>query len=132
MRPPLYDSPTTRGLFDPVTGVYWASDCFAAPVARPTVFAAELDADEWAGGFLTFQQWNSPWFEMLDASRYAAAVDRFTALDPRAIASCHAPVLDGANVSRAFSLLRDVIHAPYTPMPNQAVLDSMLTAAATA
>ena len=32
VRPPLYDSPTTRGLFDTQTGVYWASDCFATPV----------------------------------------------------------------------------------------------------
>ncbi|HWC29464.1 MAG TPA: MBL fold metallo-hydrolase, partial [Dehalococcoidia bacterium] len=33
IRPPLYDSPTTRGLYDSKTGVYWASDCFATPVS---------------------------------------------------------------------------------------------------
>ncbi|MGH8981987.1 MAG: MBL fold metallo-hydrolase, partial [Acidimicrobiales bacterium] len=27
VRPPIYDAPTTRGLFDTTTGVYWASDC---------------------------------------------------------------------------------------------------------
>ena len=33
VRPPLYDSPTTRGLFDETTGVYWAVDSFACPMA---------------------------------------------------------------------------------------------------
>ena len=32
VRPPVFDSPTTRGLFDPTTGVYWASDSFATPM----------------------------------------------------------------------------------------------------
>ena len=32
IRPPIFDSPTTRGLFDTTTGVYWASDSFATPM----------------------------------------------------------------------------------------------------
>jgi Metallo-beta-lactamase superfamily len=32
VRPPVYDSPTTRGLFDTATGVYWGSDAFATPM----------------------------------------------------------------------------------------------------
>ena len=32
VRPPVFDSPTTRGLFDAKTGFYWASDSFAAPM----------------------------------------------------------------------------------------------------
>jgi flavorubredoxin len=35
VRPPIFDSPTTRGLFDPTTGVYWASDAFATPMLTP-------------------------------------------------------------------------------------------------
>jgi len=35
IRPPVFDSPTTRGLYDPVTGVYWASDSFATPMLTP-------------------------------------------------------------------------------------------------
>ena len=32
VRPPLWDSPTTRGLFDRSTGVYWGVDSFACPM----------------------------------------------------------------------------------------------------
>ena len=35
VRPPVYDSPTTRGLYDPTTRVYWAVDSFATPLPRP-------------------------------------------------------------------------------------------------
>jgi len=131
-RPPLFDSPTTRAVLDTRDRVLWAADCFATPLLQPAVHIDEVDPGFYAEGFRQFQQWNCPWFEMLDASRYAAAVDRFAALEPSAIASCHAPVLSGAHVAQAYALLRDVIHAPYTPMPNQSVLDSMLAAAAAA
>jgi flavorubredoxin len=32
--PPIYDSPTSRGLFDPKTGVYWAVDALGNPLER--------------------------------------------------------------------------------------------------
>ena len=32
IRPPVFDSPTTRGLYDPTTQVYWAVDTFATPL----------------------------------------------------------------------------------------------------
>ena len=34
LRPPVFDSPTTRGLFDSKTGVYWAVDTFATPLVQ--------------------------------------------------------------------------------------------------
>ena len=37
VRPPVYDSPTTRGLFDESTGVYWAVDCVRGADARCAV-----------------------------------------------------------------------------------------------
>ena len=32
VRPPVYDSPYTRGVYDPTTRVYYASDAFCAPM----------------------------------------------------------------------------------------------------
>lgn len=128
-RPPLYDSPTTRAIFDPRDGVLWASDCFATPLLQPAVTIDEVDPAFYAEGFRQFQQWNSPWFEMVDGARFGEAVARFAALAPAFIASCHAPLLLGDHVDQGFALLRDVIDAPYTPMPDQAVLEAMLAAA---
>ena len=43
VRPPIFDSPTTRGLYDPTTGVYWSSDAFATPIPTPRTEVTGLD-----------------------------------------------------------------------------------------
>jgi flavorubredoxin len=126
VRPPLYDSPTTRGLFDPSTGVYWASDCFATPVLQVAETVEELDPGFWAEGLAMFQTYNSPWVSLLDPARYAAEVDRFAALGVRAIATCHSPSITEPYVDKAVQMLRDVPAATVPPQPGQPVLDQIV------
>jgi flavorubredoxin len=130
VRPPLYDSPTTRGLFDPSTGVYWGSDCFAAPVPQPTRRVDEIDHEAWAQGFAMFQVYNSPWASLLDAGRYADEVDALARLGIRSIASSHGPAVPESHVDKAFQLLRDVPNAVVPPQPGQPVLEQILAAMA--
>ena len=66
VRPPIFDSPTTRGLFDPTTGVYWASDCFATPMLTPVRNVADLDHGFWLDGMTMFDHYVSPWLELVD------------------------------------------------------------------
>lgn len=126
VRPPLYDSPTTRGLFDPTTGVYWASDCFAAPVSTPTAFVDELDQDQWVEGFQTFQVWNSPWSSIVDSTRFAGVCNMVERLGITTIASCHSPTIGASQVGRAFDLLRQVPDGPFPPQPGQLDLDGIV------
>ncbi len=128
VRPPLYDSPTTRGLLDPSTGVYWASDCFATPVPSATAFVDELDPDEWAHGFTTFQKWNSPWVELVDGPKYHAEVERLRALGLRTIATCHGPTIGSAFVDQAFELMHAVPASQVPAQPGQPVLDDIVAA----
>ena len=76
VRPPVYDSPTTRGLFDPTTGVYWASDGFATPMLTPVRDVAALDPMFWDEGMLMFNQYVSPWITMAEEHKFQATVDR--------------------------------------------------------
>ncbi|MEZ5298591.1 MAG: MBL fold metallo-hydrolase [Ilumatobacteraceae bacterium] len=129
--PARHPAPAVRladdaGLFDPTTGVYWASDCYATPVQGPTAFVDELDPDAWAGGFQTFQAWNSPWVTMLDESRFAEACSVVERLEPRMIASCHGPTIGPSQVDRAFELLRLVPVTPIPPQPDQMALDQIV------
>lgn len=128
IRPPLYDSPTTRGLFDPVTGVYWASDCYACPVGTPMEFTDELDPDEWAAGVGVFARWNSPWVDLVDRGRYEQQCHRIEELPVRAIAGTHAPTIGASDVRRAHELVRSVPDVTAPPQPGQADLDAMLSA----
>lgn len=128
LRPALYDSPTTRGLFDPKTGVYWASDCFASPVSRATAFVDDMDAEEWTMGFAAFHRWNSPWVSLLDEDAFAVECRRLEQLRPMTIATCHGPTIETHRVHHAFELLRSMPTAFAPPQPDQAVLDQIVAA----
>ena len=128
VRPPLYDSPTTRGLFDDRTGVYWASDCYATPVPEGTAFVEALDPVAWAEGFHAFQHWNSPWVAMVEPDAFATACRRVEQLRPSTIATAHGPTIETSHVARAFELLRAVPTAPAPLQPGQPVLDEIVAA----
>jgi len=132
VRPPLFDSPATRGLFDSSTGVYWGGDCFGAPVKQGTASVAELDPEFWAFGFNLFNQWNSPWAPLVDRTRYAAKVASVQALGVSTIASTHGPHVPATHVARAFELLHGVPDALVDEQPGQPVLDGMVAAMAAA
>lgn len=128
LRPPLYDSPTTRGLFDPQTGVYWASDCFATPVAKGTAFIEELDPNDWTEGFTAFNLWNSPWVSLVDPEAFGVECRRLEQLRPAAIATCHGPTIEAPNVQRAFDMLRQLPTMAIPPQPGQPTLDDIVAA----
>ncbi len=130
VRPPLYDSPTTRGVFDPVTGVYWASDCYATPVERGTAFVADLDPDAWREGFTAFNLWNSPWVSLVDEDAFGVECRRVEQLRPSAIAGCHGPTIEASQVQQAFDMLRRLPTAQVPPQPGQPVLDQIVAAMA--
>jgi flavorubredoxin len=124
VRPPVFDSPTTRGLLDPTTGVYWGSDAFAAPMATPARHVSELDHDAWTAGIHTFARYVSPWLTLVDPVRYGRTVDRIEALRPRVLAGCHTPVIDGPWVADALGATRVAPVVDVPPQPDQSVLDA--------
>ena len=128
-RPPLFDSPTTRSVFDPSTGLYFGGDVGAAPGPDAPVFAGDTDADALAESFLVAHRWNSPWVEMLDDGAYQAQVTRLAAHDIRTWVNTHGPIYTGEHVDRAIGLLRQVPHGPAVPQPGQDVLDAVVAAA---
>ena len=125
VRPPIYDSPTTRGLFDTSTGVYWASDSFAAPMLTPVRDVAEIDADFWAEGMATFNQYVSPWITMADDAKFQATVDRIELLGASAVAGCHTPVIGRTHIAQALAATRRSPSTVVAPEPDQAVLDQI-------
>ena len=131
VRPPVYDSPTTRGLFDPTTGVYWAVDSFATPLPDPEMAVADLDPDFWQFGMTLFAFGAvSPWLSLVDHDKYGRYVDTVQRLDIKTIAGCHTPVLEGELIQRAFSHTRAFPSVEPPPLPNQSILDQIIAATA--
>lgn len=125
LRPPIFDSPTTRGLFDPTTGMFWSSDSFATPMLTPARDVDELEEGFWTDGMLMFDQYVSPWVTMVDDARFQATVDRVAALEPSVMAGCHTPAIRGERVARAIATTRTVPTAIVPPQPDQAVLEQI-------
>jgi flavorubredoxin len=129
VRPPIFDSPTTRGLFDPSTGVYWASDSFATPMITPVSDVGVLDSDFWVDGMAMFNTYVSPWLALVDDCKYQATVDRVAALAPTTMVGCHTPVIGGTHVAQALETARRTPTMVVPPEPDQHVLDAMLAGA---
>ena len=130
VRPPTYDSPTTRGLYDTASGVYWASDSFACatPAAEDDVTA--LDPGVFADGFDGVQQMLSPWVEWLDRDRYGAHLARIAGLGARTVTSAHGLTLRGGQIDTALGLLAELPDRPVQPDMSHAEFEQMLAALA--
>ncbi|MFN0093160.1 MAG: MBL fold metallo-hydrolase [Dehalococcoidia bacterium] len=128
VRPPVYDTPTTRGLFDAKTGVYWASDAFGTPVLEATEDVGDLDKAFWDEGFSGLQRIISPWFEIADAGKFNKTVDTVANLQPKVIATGHGPLITGANVAESMKMMREIIGQPAAPLLGQADLEALIAA----
>jgi flavorubredoxin len=122
VRPPVYDSPTTRGLFDPTTGVYWSSDAFATPMSTPVRDVAALDPVFWDEGMLMCNRYLSPWLDLVDESRFQSEVDRVQALGASCIVGAHTPMIGRSHIDQAIAATRRSTTADVPPQPDQAVL----------
>ncbi len=128
LTPPTFDSPTTRGLLDTNTFVYWASDSFGTPVTHEVDDAEQLDPDFFREAFQQMNRMLSPWHQWLDSARYRAHLDRLQSFGATTIASVHGPVLHGAGVPAAFDLLAELPALPAVTPPGQADLEAILAA----
>jgi flavorubredoxin len=128
VRPPLYDAPTTRGLYDPASGVYWAVDTYGTTVEEAVDDVADLDPTFWDEQFIALNRMNSPWHGLVDPALYGREVDRIQRLAPTVLASAHGPVITGTHVAEAHRKMRRIAGGEPTPLPTQADLDAMLAA----
>jgi hypothetical protein len=131
VRPPVYDSPATRGFLDESSGTYWAVDAFATPCpSEPVPAVADLDPGFWAEGMAMFiHHALAPWVGIVDRQKYAAEIDRVRAMGITAMATAHSPLITPASVEDAFALLRRLPDVAVPPVPDQATLDMALAAA---
>jgi flavorubredoxin len=124
--PPLWDSPTTRGLFDPTTGVYWAVDTFACLLPGHLTDVDDAPDDLWRETLLYTAGVLAPWHKLLDRAKFERHVDGVAALGMTTVASAHSAVLRGARLDEAFRLVRQVASMDPVPLPGQTDLDAIL------
>jgi flavorubredoxin len=123
-RPPIFDGPTSRGLFDPKTSAMWIVDTFAC-LTPGTLDAEDVPADVLAQ-MPAMNSAVAPWHAWLDRSSYGRHVAAIEAFGATTVASAHGPVLRGELLDDAFDGLRGLAGAPIIPTPGQELLDALL------
>ncbi|MBE3014545.1 MBL fold metallo-hydrolase [Microbispora sp. NEAU-D428] len=117
VRPPLYDAPATRGLYDDRSGVYWAADCFGAGTPVATADAGDLPLELYLEAVRAFGAGLSPWHRWLDPRIFGRYVDRLAAMEIIAIASAHGPTATGDRVAGVIGAVRRLAGNP-DPRPD--------------
>lgn len=129
VRPPVFDSPTTRGLFDPRSGTYWGADAFASMLLPGVTEADELPSDFWEEVFVEMNCQIAPWHHLLDEAKFAALLGRLSAMEATTVVGAHGAVLRGPLIERAYELLARLPQQPEVQFPGQSLLDQLLGAA---
>jgi len=128
VRPPLFDSPATRGLYDPITRVLWAVDTFGALVQGAVLEADDADPVLYEQSFAMLNQWNTPWLEWVDPARFAGHFAQTASLPLDAVASAHGPVLRGDRIAQSFAATQALVGQPVMATPGQPMLEQLLAA----
>ena len=129
--PPLFDSPTTRGVCDDSTGVLWAADCFASLAPGPVHFVEEIPVDLYRETFRALNSMAAPWHALVDRGSFRAHADAVEAMGLIAVASAHGPILTGPEITDGFDRIRALAGAPVAAPPRQATLDALVASAIT-
>lgn len=129
MVPPLFDAPTTRGLYDEKTAVLWAVDSFAALTPGAVHELADVPGPMYDDSFRLLNSLAAPWHQWLDPARYRAHTDAVEGLGLLAVASAHGPILTGTAIADAFDRVRTMAGQPIVAPPGQPVLDELVAAA---
>ena len=129
-RPPIFDGPTTRGLYDPTTATMWIVDTFASMVTGEDALhdVTTMPTELYEETFRAFNSMVSPWHQWLDPVAYRRHVDSVEAMGVLTIASAHSGVLTGPAIHAAFDRVRALAGQPITPDPGQPALDAALAA----
>jgi flavorubredoxin len=127
VRPPLFDSPSSRGFVDSATGLFWAVDSFGAQFAGAGIERADVPDDLYAESFAVLNTWNTPWLEWIDAARFDAHLRDTEELDVAAVASAHGPVLRGDAIADGYRRTRELVGRAPAGHPGQETLEAILS-----
>jgi flavorubredoxin len=125
LRPPLYDSSATRGLWDPKSGVYFGADCFGAVLENVPQFTDEIPAAVFEDGYFWMNRANHIWFEHLQQSWIDESAERIVKLGAKYVVSGHGPV-ERRDPAGMVSMIRRIGGMPPIAMPDQKALEQML------
>ncbi|MCH8108906.1 MAG: MBL fold metallo-hydrolase [Chloroflexi bacterium] len=125
VRPPLFDSPATMGVYDDKTGVFFSSDCFGGFVPSPVKNASDIPDADLIEGFSVFNKANHPWVHLVDEDKFARALKVVQDMNPKHILSAHLPPASG-RTEQFLKLMATLPESDPFPGLNQAEIEEMV------
>ena len=125
IRPPLFDNPTTIGIYDDKSEAFFSADFLGAIIPSPVQNADEVTAGDLAQGMITWASADSPWLHMVEPGEFIQALDRIRQIDPKMILSAHLPPARG-RTEQFLELLAKVPSSTPFVAPDQTALDQIL------
>jgi flavorubredoxin len=125
LRPPLFDNPTTIGVYDDKSEAYFCADCFGAIIPAPAESTDDIAEGDLAQGMAGWASLDNPWVHMVKQSEFSHALDRIRQIAPKMIFSAHLPPATG-KTEQFLELLAKVPLSPPSTAPNQTALEQLL------
>jgi flavorubredoxin len=127
VRPPLYDNPSTIGIYDQKAEVFFSSDCFGALIPAPVETADAIEEQDLARGMTSWASGDSPWSHLVAQPEFSRVLDQIRRMDPKMILSSHLPPAQGKDkVALFLDWLANVPASTPFIAPNQAALEQLL------
>lgn len=125
VRPPLFDNPTTLGIYDDKSGAFFSADCFGAIIPSPVQNIGDITEGNLAQGMISWASADSPWLHMVEPNVFGEALDKIRKIDPKLILSAHMPPAQGKTEHFLKWLAKVPTSTPFVT-PNQTALEQML------
>lgn len=128
IRPPLYDSSATTGIWDPKSEIYYGADCFGVVTSGEVPhYTDDMNGSDFEDGFFFMNRANHIWFEHVKSEAIAEAAERIKKLGARMLVSGHGPV-ERRNVDQMCEMIKRIGDMPAIELPDHDAYVSMLDA----
>jgi flavorubredoxin len=126
VRPPLFDNPTTIGVYDSKSKSLFSADFFGGIIPTPAQNADEIEEEGLNLGMITWACADSPWVHLIEPRKFTQALNNIRQIDPEMIFSAHLPIAKG-KTAQFLKLLEKLPSATPFVTPDQKALEKLMS-----
>lgn len=124
LRPPVFDSPGTVGLYDPATGVALTADAFGTYLPELVQDVSDVSKGDLHSGFAEFNRLNHPWVSLVEPPTLDRALYELRRLDPSLLLSSHGVLAHGKTTTLMASMVEICTMEAFVA-PDQAAFEAL-------
>ena len=124
LRPPVFDSPGTVGLYDGDADAVITADAFGTYLPDLVHDLSEVSDTDLRSGLAEFNRANHPWLSLLEQPRFEQELAEMHRLEPRALLSSHGVLAEGRTRMLLDAMVRLCTIDPFEA-PDQATFEAL-------